>query len=279
MKLKWMIAGMAVAFLAACNGDGEDWQGADYPVTPCSEIALSETVQDDAQAVTLSKTYLYAAGRLESYTMTQLIHATEPVELEARTRLHYAEGEAVATDDYGNTWTYQLNENGYAQSCLCQEGGGTQRSYTFGYHTDAEGRHLLESLTEVLDDGTEYASLHIDYTDMNALRIAHRVDGYEQEFILSADASEPVANPWALPDLFLSELYPLSLHQPAWYGKLLGDAYGQLYTTLEPTDNAESGERTTYSYQLDGEARPTACVQTTVSYGQTYTRRLDYRVE
>lgn len=279
MKLKWMIAGMTVAFLAACNGDGEDWQGADYPVTPCSEITLSETVQDDAQAVTLSKTYLYAGGRLESYTMTQLIHAIEPVELEARTRLHYAEGKAVATDDYGNTWTYQLNENGYAQSCLCQEGGGTQRSYTFGYHTDAEGRHLLESLTEVLDDGTEYASLHIDYTDMNVLRIAHRVDGYEQEFILSADASEPVANPWALPDLFLSELYPLSLHQPAWYGKLLGDAYGQLYTALEPTDNAESGERTTYSYQLDSEARPTACVQTTISYGQTYTRRLDYQVE
>lgn len=279
MKRKWSIIGMAVAFLAACNGGDEDWQGADYPVTPCSEIALSETVQDDAQAVTLGKTYLYAAGRLESYTMTQLIHAAEPVELEARTLLHYDEGEAVAMDDYGNTWTYRLDGGGYALSCLCQEGGGTQRSYTFGYHTDAEGRHLLESLTEVLDDGTEYASLHIDYTDMSALRITHRVDGYEQEFILSADASEPVANPWGLPDLFLSELYPLSLHQPAWYGKLLGDAYGQFYTALEPTDNAESGERTTYNYQLDNEAHPTACVQTTVSYGQTYTRRLDYRVE
>lgn len=279
MKLKWSIIGIAAAFLAACNEGGEDWKGTDYPVTPCSEIELSETITDDAQPVTLSKTYLYANGRMESYTMTQKILAAEPVELQSHTYFSYDTGEAIASDDYGNLWTYQLDEGGYAQACLCQEGGGTQRFYTFGYHTDATGKKYLQTLSEVLDDGTEYASLHIDYTDMNALRITHQVDGYGQEFILSADASEPMDNPWGLPDLFLAELYPLSLHQPAWYGKLLGDAYGQLYTALEPTDNAESGERTTYSYQTDEDGRPTSCLQTTVSYGQTYTRNLKYHVE
>ena len=56
----------------------------------------------------------------------------------------------------------------------------------------------------VLDDGSEYASLYIDYTDEQALRITQYVNGEEQEYVLSSTPEHVVANVSQLPDLFLA---------------------------------------------------------------------------
>ena len=269
---------MMLAVLTSCSEE-ETWENADYPVTPWSVVEFSEVITDDTQPVTLTKTFLYTQGRLETYAMTQQFQAVEPVELSSHTYVSYEKGEAVAIDEYGNIWTYRLDEEGYALSCLYQEKSGAQRSYAFAYYIDEEGRHLLQRLSEVLDDGSEYASLYINYTDEQALRITQYVNGEEQEYMLSSTPEHVVANVSQLPDLFLAELYPLSNHQPAYYGKLLGDAYGQLYTVLELAGKDESGERTTYAYLTDKEGRIVGCRQTTVSEGETYTREWKYRVE
>ena len=138
--------------------------------------------------------------------------------------------------------------------------------------------HVSKVLCELLkNNGIDHA--YIDYTDEQALRITQYVNGEEQEYMLSSTPKHVVANVSQLPDLFLAELYPLSNHQPAYYGKLLGDAYGQLYTVLELAGKDESGERTTYAYQTDKEGRIVGCWQTTVSEGETYTREWKYRVE
>lgn len=160
------------------------------------------------------------------------------------------------------------------------EGNGWKiRSYTFDYLINTEGKYFLKNITETLDENQPYSSINIDYSSYRTLRITQQVNKSEQTYIASTSTTNEIANTSEIPYLFLTDLYPLSFHSVAIYGKFLGDAYNTLITNLRPKDNSESNETTTYKYEFDGRGIVTSCNEVTKSYGDDYERTIKYIIE
>ena len=172
-----------------------------------------------------------------------------------------------------------MDDNGYAISCVRQEMDGKIRSYTFDYLINTEGKYFLKNITETLDGNKPYSSINIDYSSYRTLRITQQVDKSEQTYIASTSTGNEIANTSEIPYLFLTDLYPLSFHSVAIYGKFLGDAYNTLITNLKPEDNSGSNETTTYKYEFDRRGIVTSCDEVTKSYGHNYMRTVYYTIE
>lgn len=296
MKKNIFIALIFVGVLIACNDDDDSTgnlesanifvckseRGApntnEYPMTHFSKIELSEIKTGDAVPVTTTQTYDYEAGRLTSFTSKQHFVSGEPVEMQSITRIVYENHKAIVTDDYGYISTYTLNDKGYAVSCVRQE-GTIIRSYTFSYLINAEGKYFLKNITETLNGNQPYSTINIDYNSYRELHITQLADVYEQSYTATTSANEEIANTSEIPFRFLAELYPLSFHTAAIYGKLLGDSYNTLITELRPDDNSESQETTTYSHKIDAAGIVSSCKETTNSYGKDYIRTVNYTIE
>lgn len=270
-----------VAGLVACSNDDETpEEDTVYPTTSFSEIQLSEVHIGDAQTVTTTQTYNYNKnGRVSGYVSTQTYFAIEPVKMQFTTTVTYSKGKAIVTDEFGNVSTYTLNDKGYAISCTRKEGGGNTRTYTFSYLTNTENKCFLKNITEKLDDGNIYATVDIDYDNYRALRISTHVDTYDQKYTATTPANQEIKNVSEIPCLFLAELYPLSLHSAALYGKLLGEPFNYLITQISPDNNTESNETTTYTYELDERGIVTSCYETINSYGKDYKRTVNYIIK
>lgn len=268
--------------LAACSDDNsnEEETPKGYPTTSFSKIQLSETIPSDAQTVTATHTYTYKSGRLSAYTSLQEFAAIEPIELKSQTTVTYGDRQAVVANDYGNVSTYLLNDKGYAVSCTRQEGGGDTRTYTFAYLTDNEHKCALKNVTETLEDGTIYSSIDIDYIDDKTLYITQKVDAQAQTFIATTQAEEhAIENSSEIPCLFLAELYPMSLHSTALYGKLLGEPFDILVTQITPEGDSAGNEKIDYTYMTDEQGIVTSCRQVTNSYGTNFVRTVNYLIE
>lgn len=266
--------------LVACSNDNEEPEGnPDYPTTSFSKIQLSEVHISDAQTVTTTQTYTYNAGRISDYTSMQTYLAIEPVEMKFTTTVTYSDHQAIVTDEFGNVSTYTLNDKGYAISCTRKEGGGNTRTYTFSYLTNTEEKCFLENITEKLENGNIYATVNIDYANYRALRITMHVDTYDQKYTATTPENKEIKNLSEIPCLFLAELYPLSLHSTALYGKLLGEPFNYLITQIIPNNNTESNETTTYTYSLDDRGIVTSCDEKINSYGQNYKRTVNYVIK
>ena len=249
-----------------------------YPVTHFSKIELKEVKEEPgAPAVTVTQTYDYSAGRLINFTSTQsFVAGGELFKIENATNVVYGDHQAVVTDEINNISTYTLDDNGYAISCVRQEMDGKIRSYTFDYLINTEGKYFLKNITETLDGNKSYSSINIDYSSYRTLRITQQVDKSEQTYIASTSTGNEIANTSEIPYLFLTDLYPLSFHSVAIYGKFLGDAYNTLITDLRPEDNSGSNETTTYTYRFDKKDVDISCSELTKSYGTDYARTVDY---
>lgn len=285
MKKNLLLALFFVAGLAACSDDDHDDipENAGYPVTHFSKIELSETIHSDgAPAVDVTHTYNYNAGRLTGYTYAQrFVAGYEPMEISGNTQVTYGDHQAVVTDETGNVSTYTLDNNGYAISCIRNEAGGNTRSYTFTYLINTEGKYYLENITETLGNDTQpYSSVSIDYNNYRTLRITEQIGVNKQSFTATTAAGDEIANISEIPCLHLANLYPLSLHSVALYGKIIGDSYDTLITQVIP-DNNEYGEVTTYRYQLNGQGIVTSCseVTSTSNPRAEYTRTVNYLIE
>ena len=266
--------------MAACS-DSDDSDIPDnpgYPVTHFSKIELKEVKEEPgAPAVTVTQTYDYSAGRLINFTSTQsFVAGGELFKIENATNVVYGDHQAVVTDEINNISTYTLDDNGYAISCVRQEMDGKIRSYTFDYLINTEGKYFLKNITETLDGNKSYSSINIDYSSYRTLRITQQVDKSEQTYIASTSTGNEIANTSEIPYLFLTDLYPLSFHSVAIYGKFLGDAYNTLITDLRPEDNSGSNETTTYTYRFDKKDVDISCSELTKSYGTDYARTVDY---
>ncbi len=299
MKKNILIVLLFIGGLAACNdSDNEQPENLEsvnifvcsneldapnilgYPVTNFSQIKLSELKTGDAQPVTLTQTYDYEAGRVASFISLQKFAAGgESFEIENITNVVHEDHKVIVTDETNNVSTYTLNDKGYAVSCIRQEMDGKVRSYTFSYLTNTAGKYFLKNITETLNGDRIYSTINIDYNSYRALRITQKVDVYEQTYIANTPADAETANTSEIPFLFLTELYPLSLHATAIYGKLLGDTYNTLITQLAPEENTESNETTTYSYSLDQRGIITSYKELTKSYGKDYVRTVNYTIE
>ena len=281
MKKNLFIALLFIGGLTACsdNNEGSDIpDNPGYPVTHFSKIELKEVKEEPgAPAVTVTQTYDYSAGRLINFTSTQsFVAGGELFKIENATNVVYGDHQAVVTDEINNISTYTLDDNGYAISCVRQEMDGKIRSYTFDYLINTEGKYFLKNITETLDGNKSYSSINIDYSSYRTLRITQQVDKSEQTYIASTSTGNEIANTSEIPYLFLTDLYPLSVHSVAIYGKFLGDAYNTLITDLRPEDNSGSNETTTYTYRFDKKDVDISCSELTKSYGTDYARTVDY---
>ena len=281
MKKNIFIALLFIGGLTACsdNNEGSDIpDNPGYPVTHFSKIELKEVKEEPgAPAVTVTQTYDYSAGRLINFTSTQsFVAGGELFKIENATHVVYGDHQAVVTDEINNISTYTLDDNGYAISCVRQEMDGKIRSYTFNYLINTEGKYFLKNITETLDGNKSYSSINIDYSSYRTLRITQQVDKSEQTYIASTSTGNEIANTSEIPYLFLTDLYPLSFHSVAIYGKFLGDAYNTLITDLRPEDNSGSNETTTYTYRFDKKDVDISCSELTKSYGTDYARTVDY---
>ena len=284
MKKNIFIALLFIGGLTACsdNNEGSDIpDNPGYPVTHFSKIELKEVKEEaGAPAVTVTQTYDYSAGRLINFTSTQsFVAGGELFKIENATNVVYGDHQAVVTDEINNISTYTLDDNGYAISCVRQEMDGKIRSYTFDYLINTEGKYFLKNITEILDGNKSYSSINIDYSSYRTLRITQQVDKSEQTYIASTSTGNEIANTSEIPYLFLTDLYPLSFHSVAIYGKFLGDAYNTLITNLRPEDNSGSNETTTYKYEFDRRGIVTSCDEVTKSYGHNYMRTVYYTIE
>ena len=215
-----------------------------------------------------------------SFTAIQsFVAGGETFKIENATSVVYGDHQAVVTDEINTVSTYTLDDNGYAVSCIRKEMDGKIRSYTFDYLINTEGKYFLKNITETLDENQPYSSINIDYSSYRTLRITQQVDKSEQTYIASTSTGNEIANTSEIPYLFLTDLYPLSFHSVAIYGKFLGDAYNTLITNLRPEDNSESNETTTYKYEFDRRGIVTSCDEVTKSYGDDYKRTINYRIE
>ena len=199
--------------------------------------------------------------------------------MENTTNVIYEDHKAIVTDEINNVSTYTLDDNGYAIRCVRQETNGKTRSYTFDYLINTEGKYFLKTITETLNGNQPYSTINIDYSNFRALRITEQVDSYKQTYTASTSVGNEIANKSEIPFLFLVELYPLSLHTAAIYGKFLGDAYNTLITQLVPDGNGESNETTTYTYDFTKEGIDILCKEVTNSYGEDYVRTVEYTME
>lgn len=281
MKKNIFIALLFIGGLTACSDDNEGSDIPDnpgYPVTHFSKIELKEVKEEPgAPAVTVTQTYDYSAGRLINFTSTQsFVAGGELFKIENATNVVYGDHQAVVTDEINNISTYTLDDNGYAISCVRQEMDGKIRSYTFDYLINTEGKYFLKNITETLDGNKSYSSINIDYSSYRTLRITQQVDKSEQTYIANTSTGNEIANTSEIPYLFLTDLYPLSFHSVAIYGKFLGDAYNTLITDLRPEDNSGSNETTTYTYRFDKKDVDISCSELTKSYGTDYARTVDY---
>lgn len=268
MKKNISIALLFIGGLTACsdNNEGSDIpDNPGYPVTHFSKIELKEVKEEPgAPAVTVTQTYDYSAGRLINFTSTQsFVAGGELFKIENATNVVYGDHQAVVTDEINNISTYTLDDNGYAISCVRQEMDGKIRSYTFDYLINTEGKYFLKNITETLDGNKSYSSINIDYSSYRTLRITQQVDKSEQTYIASTSTGNEIANTSEIPYLFLTDLYPLSFHSVAIYGKFLGDAYNTLITDLRPEDNSGSNETTTYTYRFDKKDVDISCSELT----------------
>lgn len=281
MKKNIFIALLFIGGLTACSDNNEGLDIPDnpgYPVTHFSKIELKEVKEEPgAPAVTVTQTYDYSAGRLINFTSTQsFVAGGELFKIENATNVVYGDHQTVVTDEINNISTYTLDDNGYAISCVRQEMDGKIRSYTFDYLINTEGKYFLKNITETLDGNKSYSSINIDYSSYRTLRITQQVDKSEQTYIASTSTGNEIANTSEIPYLFLTDLYPLSFHSVAIYGKFLGDAYNTLITDLRPEDNSGSNETTTYTYRFDKKDVDISCSELTKSYGTDYARTVDY---
>lgn len=289
MKKNIFAALLFIGGLTACS-DSDEGSGIPdepkYPVTNFSKIELKEVKKDPSVPdVTVTQTYNYNAGRLTDFTIMQsFVAGGEQFKIENTTNVVYEDHKAIVTDEINNVSTYTLDDNGYAISCVRQETNGKIRSYTFDYLINTEGKYFLKTITETLNGNQPYSAINIDYSNFRALRITEQVDSYEQTYTASTSVGNEIANKSEIPFLFLVELYPLSLHTAAVYGKFLGDAYNTLITQLVPDGNSESQETTTYAYDFTQKGIDISYEETTKYYDDrgkvhTLTRTIDYIME
>lgn len=277
-----LIASLLLCAATACDNSQDSPATPDepYPVTSFSTVQLQTTTVDDGPAVTTTKTYSYQAGRLQTYDLLQTVSHATPVEISGHSQISYTDDQVIVSDNYGNTSTYTLDDEGYATECLRQEAGGTSRHYTFGYTIGSDDRHYLTSVSETTGQSvTPFSLLTLSYDADHTVRLRLDMQGQTYLYLATTDADNLLSNTSELPALFLTDLHPLSLHHEALYGKWLGDAWPYLVQHLQPADNTESGEHTDYTYRLDDQGLVTSCEVSTTSYGKSYHQSYTYTLQ
>ncbi|MDR0961545.1 MAG: DUF4595 domain-containing protein [Mediterranea sp.] len=269
---KIMLIALSALLVAGCK---DDYYEPLPHITP-SRIQLSQVSSGiGTPSVTNIRTYLFnPEGYLTQATIEQDYGFPEIENTIYTSTVTYTDGKVVVDNGHGTVATYELNINGCAANCELKEGSYV-RQYAFTYLTNADGRPYLRSLTETIGDN-ETAAMEFDYLTAEAtLRISYRT-GNEAPVYYVATATSKQLNLSRIPNLFISELYPLSYHLPALYGRLLGEPYPYLIDLILPEGTDEG---ITYRYTLNDNGMVSACTETITNRGRTYPRDVSYVIE
>lgn len=247
--------------LSACSDDNES-RGVPSHRPTLTSIILTENINSDAQNVLKTEEYLYSKETLTSHHITQEFYdqkmTGEKQTLTLQNTLTYS-GLSVTLEEEGvGTYTYTLNEEGYASSCVCQT-AHQKREYQFTYT-----KGYLTKLTERIE-GKEYSSVSLNYTDGDLFSVTAYNNNIENTLNYTPGTD---VNIYGLPCLTLLDTYPLSLHIDAWYAGLLGKPTQHLVTEVTPEENPN--EITTYTYIITPEGKPTQIRKSTSDNGYYY---------
>lgn len=269
-----------ILFLILAYGCSEETvdEGKDNQSKKVGSIELKELIPSDSYNVTSTKTFMFSEHGIYYYVSAQEIERGEMFSSSDTTFVSISDRGVEITDSYGNIRTYQLDASGFAVSCRMEEGGGTERNYDFSYIADSEGHKYLSGIVEKTDNGETYSSLTLDYSEEGKVMVEQTVDGAQETYIIEFNKSVAVENTYGLPDFFLSELYPLSMHLVAFYGGFIGDSYRYLCTDMYPASSPELEEHTSYGYSLDEEGKLNGCRMVTVSGGEEYVRNISVKL-
>lgn len=273
MNMKYLFLLFLMMFCACSEEEHESEE-----VRLKSEVKLTELIPNDSYDVETTQIFKYNGDKISSYTVMQEIKNGELFSHSVNTSVAYSGDVVKMKDDNGNVWSYILDEYGHAVSCSLTEGGGTERRYSFSYSTGTDGNHYLKDINETLDDGNVYSSLNLDYSNDGKIIVSQSVDGSPQKYVMELGIDDGLKNEYSMPDLFLSELYPLSMHLTAYYGGILGDAYDYLCAEMYPEDSPELNEHTSYVYSFDETNILNNCKVVTVSAEMKYIRDIDISI-
>ena len=264
--------------IAACvllwNACSNDEAGPVRPTTPYQRITLSEVITPiDAQTVNWSQEFRFVNGQIASCSTTQRFGSEEELfTISLQETASITDEQAVITDDEGTTTIYLLDDYGMATEAISHEAGGDSRTYRFSYTTHGHYRRLA-TLEEYLAD-TLFAQLTFteEASTNEKLHLTQQIGSYHQTFLLTLQTPQQTteeASP--VPPLYVSELYPLTLHTTALYGKLLGEAWPWI-TAASSAENTSS--QSTYSYTFTTTGQLATCTQSTPQH-----RTIHYQFE
>lgn len=279
LRVASLAALIAIASLSECSDD--DKNGITSCYSPNQSVVITEMKTSDAQSTTTVLSYAFENGLIDFFESRQIFDIyylnvrTESDEVVQTTTVAHEGSVVTMTESNGNINIYQLDEHGFATSCERREWGGTVRTYDFDYVIN-EGQTMLSSVTEYIN-GEEFSSIEIRYSGTET-HVTRYINDCELAYTVSASGDGVIANTRKLPMLFLAEMHPLSLHQPALYGCMLGYPSGILGGKVTPDENLY-GECVEYIYTADSKGYPTNCKIRTTSDGYTYTRYQTLEVE
>lgn len=263
---------LAVALLSSCLDDEgtEVSLPLEIPTSPAlQKVTLTETLKSDAQDVIREETYLYAeTHQLISHTTTQLF---DEFSLTHETTLSYEDQKVTVTDAFDNVSVYTLNSQGYASSCTRHEAGsGQTREYAFSYSTNTTNGSFLTGITETIQGNVTSQIVFNSFTLSKS-----SLSMYQGDLSNTYDIVFNDGNASRLPLLYLTEIYPLNLHNEAMYARLLGENPLTLIHSIHPLGGTEES---TYAYETDAAGHIHSCTESIQRNGQTFKRRVEYTV-
>lgn len=236
-------------------------------------MVIAEKIISDAGIVNRTEEFYYNEAQQltrrvmkQKYTVT-VGGYTDTDSLRLENKVTYAPDEVTVTDASDNVSTYLLNDQGYATSCIRREANTRQsRIYTFGYSNDGTLKEVMEII------GGEIVSRISIQPQTETTATFHSENGeVSSTFLLTLGEENTSHLPW----LYLTEQYPLNLHQDAMYAQLLGKSPERLIQSLRP----ETGDGlTTYTYTTDAAEHLRSCTESILSYGATYRRTVNYSI-
>lgn len=270
-----------MAFFASCENnddiitENEDpTQETDISFLSYNTLQIKETISNDTPSpVTLTQMYNYEDGKLVDCVSTQTYTAIENFEISHYISLLYSPKQVSIHHDDNQTSIYTLNDKGYATKCVIKDANNNARHYTFKYHVSNKGKHYLSEIQETMDNGTPYSSIKLAYDKYPNIQVTQTIEDFEQtyECLLNEEASH--ANIFKIPSLFLSEMHPISQHDIAYHGEILGEHFDYLMSRAYVKDSTEG---ITYTYKIDPTSMSMSCEAITCYKGKLFTRSISY---
>lgn len=214
---------------SACIGDKEE--PGFFSTRKLSKIVFEESLNNDAEDVVRTDTYLFDNNQL-THTTVQTFSQDN---LTHETTLYYAEGTVTLTDENDNIAIYTLGDMGYATECTYQLDHQTRK-----YHFTYSGKYLTRIDEEI--DGISYSSVELAYDNES---LSHLIaNGQRTNYQIGNEL-----NLHQLPCLQVHDIYPLSLHTDAIYAGVLGAQ--SKYLIIKNTPEGNEKEYTEYTYKQD----------------------------